>query len=247
MKKQIIACGVGITILALAHSTSFAGETKLWSQQPYMARGYGYSSEIRLGSIVADEWTYHAGTPVSGIGWWGEYWKTPTSPSYYSDSLPVSQPGGIDHFVIKIWSAAQPENGSEFGFSSPGTVLKTFEAKSFTEAYYGATQKGRSVYSYFMPITDQSWFQEAKSGTYFISIQASGAETTKQWGWHESSDHTDTAAVQKFNGSGWYTLENNVYTNDMAFEIFTAPEPGSMIILGSGLVGLAGLMIRRRI
>lgn len=241
-----MACAAGAMFLALAQGPIFAQEEAMWSQLPYMARGYGYSSETRLNSIVADEWVYQAGTPVAGIRWWGEYWRPAANPSYYSDSLGTAEAGGINHFTIKIWSVVPPGPDCSTCFPSPGYPMKTFELTNFNESLYGTTQKGRSVYSYYAPIPMDNWFKEAQSGTYFISIQASSTNTSKQWGWHESSDHSDIAAVQWFNNSGWYTLENNVYTNDMAFQIVQAPEPGGFIALWSGLVSLVGILIKRR-
>jgi hypothetical protein len=82
----------------------------------------------------------------------------------------------------------------------------------------------------------------ALAGTqYWLSVVPDLA-FPPQWGW-ETATGGDGAAYQCFQG-----LCNSI-PNDLAFALFsgntTVPEPGSLILLGSGILGLAFTLRRK--
>jgi len=253
MRSLFVICAV-LVIAALTQSAILAqgapSQTK-WQQLPDMKNGMQFSSETKVPSIVADDWLCVDGNPVVGITWWGGYWipNTPGNYAYYSDSLPTTNPPATyaQAFNITIWSDIPADPAKGIYYSMPGQPLKTYTGVVPTLSYYGATsQQGRLVYQYTLDISNDPFLQD-KGTIYWISIVSTNLDNRNlQWGWHESNNHWNDAAVQDFKGSGWYALENNLYKNDMAFELRTIPEPSGLIALASGVIGIAGIIIRRR-
>jgi hypothetical protein len=78
-----------------------------------------------------------------------------------------------------------------------------------------------------------------------MMIHARLDDQNRQWGWHEGDGHWGAYATQTVQGgvAGWYTPCGG---HDMAFEITTVPEPGSMLAVATGLIGLLGCVGRTR-
>jgi hypothetical protein len=120
------------------------------------------------------------------------------------------------------------------------------------ETFYGTTQAGRKVYQYFVDVSSDPFPQQAGT-VYWLSIQDTLPDDTKQWGWHESYDHTkdlplfpNDAAVQDFKGGGWLPIQNNEYDNDMAFELTSVPEPASLASIAMGICTMSAWAFRNR-
>src|SRR3972149_8016431 len=87
-----------------ARADPIGAPVKILSQEPDMLVGLDYSSEFKVPSLVADDWTCsNSLLPVTDIHWWGSYWKTQQGYFYYSDHIPSAVNGGIVSFTFKIW------------------------------------------------------------------------------------------------------------------------------------------------
>ncbi len=248
--RKSLAITAGIVLLLGLQCASFADAPNpavKWSQLPDMGNGHQFSSEVKVPSTVADDWTCPDGRPITDIHWWGGYW-TPVADgqySHYTDGLSAAlTPGSLQTFTINIWSDA-PAGGSQ-PFSRPGSILETyvFNLADVHEVLYNTTTSGRTVYQYYVDLPEH--FEQVQGTTYWLSIRADLPPTSVQWGWHESNDHRVSPAVEDFKGSGWVQLQNNQYDNDMAFELTTIPEPGGLSVLCTGVVSLAAFLYRRR-
>jgi hypothetical protein len=245
MAKNVFLVLVGL-LLTLATSVSMADpptQPVKWSQLPDMNRGLDYSSETKVPSVVASDWRCQDGLPVTDIHWWGSYWvpNLPVPPDGFpnSDGFANAPPGGIQAFILKIYSDV-PAGGS-VPFSRPGQLLWAFDTSNYNEVLYGTTAAGKDVLQYNVYLPQADWFAQVAGQIYWLSIEAVLQDPMRQWGWHESKDHSFDDAVQDFKFSGWSELINNTYSVDMAFEL-TTPEPAALLLLALG--GLA--LLRRR-
>ena len=152
--------------------------------------------------------------------------------------------GGIEAFNLTIWTDIPAGAAAEY--SMPGTPLWRLTTNQYNEVVYGTTQMGKTVTQYNVYLDPTQWFFQEQGKIYWLSIEAVFPDPMRQWGWHESKDHWNDAAVQDFKFSGWVAIQNNLYKNDMAFELTTIPEPGSLVALACGAIGMAGMAVRGR-
>ena len=260
--KRIRVAGLAILLLIGLQCLGLAAGSA-WLQNPNMYRGYQYSSETKIPSVVADDWVY-TGDPIIGIRWWGGYWS-PVAPwhyGYYSDGRPSVATTVPCHWQIAFYENI-PADGND-SYPQPGNQIAryTFEPEQVTETYYGITQSGgKSVFSYYVglphPFGGPTPGDPVTPGTYWISVEANMVPiepmiivdpiySTVQWGWQESPDLQLSAAVQDFKTSGWLQIQNDMHDNDMAFELITVPEPTGISAVMVGLGGIGTFFFRRR-
>lgn len=255
------ACLILVVLAQCAGVARVVDDTK-YIQPPKMdAAGYDFSSELKTGYAMADDWLCADGRAITDIHWWGSYWSHPVGGNYsiYSDMLQNAPNGGIEGFGIEIFSdVAADDPNNEFSFSHPGELLATYAfGGNCNETLYGTIVKAQhpdgsasiteDVYEYSVNLLDTQLgpFLQEQGKIYWLSIVANMPDPAKQWGWHESSIHWNDYAVQDLGGEVpfWYVPCGG---HDMAFELTSVPEPGSFMALGSGLIGLVGFAVRRR-
>jgi len=250
MRKYLVFVAVGLLLALVCASYANGAPTQQvkWSQLPDMDRGLDYSSEVKLPSVVAADFQCLDGLPITDIHFWGSYWQTgvPTPPdgSPNSDGFANAPAGGIQAFLLKFWSDVPA--GTDQPFSHPGQLLWQTEGVQYNETFFGATNAGKEVWQYSVFLDPAQWFHQEQGRIYWLSIEAIMPDPMRQWGWHESKDHWNDDATQIFKGSPWYELINNTYSVDMAFELTTVPEPGSLAGLALGAFGTIGWVIRSR-
>jgi hypothetical protein len=212
-----------------------------------------YTNQVPPGGnppLVADDWLCRNNLPVTDIHWWGSYLGS-TSPA---PPIPVTG------FTFNIYNdvPASPNNP----FSHPGSVVWSYTTNSFKEVFVGydgtidaagGIQITDSTFQYNVNIDPALWFfQKPDPGAnniYWLSIQAIvPAGAFNEWGW-KTRPHSfqDDATRLLATTAGWQPIigtDGNSW--DMAFELSTVPEPGSLLALATGLVGFAGFSLRRR-
>jgi hypothetical protein len=264
MRKITIIGIIGLLCVFAARAVIADAPTQAvkWSRLPDMVKGLDFSSEVKVPSLVADDWLCQGGD-VTDIHWWGGYW-TPVIPGNYidySDARPnpvfadQQHPGVITNWAIKIYNDVPA--GVDQPYSHPGNTLQWEyypTSVQVAETFHGTTTAGRNVYQYFVDVSSLPFRQQAGT-VYWLSIQATLSDNYPgvQWGWHESYDHTkipplfpNDAAVQNFKGNGWLPIQNNAYDNDMAFELTSVPEPGSLASLAMGICTMSAWAFRGR-
>jgi len=271
MMRYRLAYLLAVVVFLAAVSACFAVPAPVsivkYSQPPIEDGGYDFASYVPMvestlgtGFVMFDDWICPDGQPVTDIHWWGSYWAPPTSgPLLYSDFRQNADPIQLEGFEIVIYSdipADDPDN--PYGFSIPnlddelyaeafdGNANETF---AFTDVKAtdgnGDPTIWEDVYKYGVNLTTP--FEQTEGSIYWLAILAIGEDSGVQWGWHNSDTHVADYAVQAtFSGEGLGDFYLPCGGVDMAFELTTVPEPGSLLALGMGFSGLAGMIIRKR-
>jgi len=166
-------------------------------------------------ATVYQQFTLNHTWDVESFHWVGGYFNPPAQ-------------GPITAWTLTFYDSAngpgQPGNPIATGFF-PGTGGETFIANV----------GGFPIYVYWL------YFQsfDMGPGTYWASV-VPDLGFPPQWGWATATGGTGTGGYQCFFGACGLT------GTDFAFAIDgRTPEPGTLIMLGTGILGLAGSLRRK--
>lgn len=246
--------------LALFSCSFVSASADTISQQPKTGISYSFASDYDTGVFIgtADDFVGN-GQKMAAIKWWGSCWLTasPSSISVYSDGLYGAPATGITEFGISILGHSGPT--ATMPFDHPDFVAvadwrvpiaAVTQSPAFTVTKSTSPLVTEDVWQYSVdlsnPLVNGASLFIPQAGTrYWMMISAFLDDGSRQWGWHEGDGHWGAYAVQTVqgNGVGWYIPCGG---HDMAFEITTVPEPGTMMAMASGLACLVGSTGRKR-
>ncbi len=241
-----------------------------WSQLPDTSvNGYDFSSETLVPSVTADDFQCNDPRPITYVHWWGSYYDgRPGGLAHHSDHLldpsfpgPV-MPATVTGFNITFYSDIPAGSSPTMPWSHPGNVLASsyVSMTAVQSSLHTIIDRNgdmilgndgdEAVWQYTVKLPTA--FAQTPGTIYWISIQAvNDAAGTVQWGWHESYEHWNDAAVQNGPQALWgnsYSVQwASLLVKDMAFElsVYEIPEPATMTLLGSGL-GILVVASRRK-
>ena len=265
MKRLIYVSIVTLFASAILVSGVFA-DTPItnplkWSQPPVWnedgtINGWDVRS-LYPGTLQAvDDWECKNDLPVTDIHWWGSY------PGWTGQTPPPVRPTGF-HFTMYKDVPVGPNNPYEY--SHPGELIWEYQAHAYDEVFVGWDKHPydpdhvEDAFQYYVDLPAANWFWQgdfAEAGTtniYWLSIQAKFDEggLGYMWGWKSRPHYFQddfvlaTGLTDPFPPWARIVVPDQVRW-DLAFELTTIPEPGSLLALGSGLVGLIGFAVRRR-
>jgi hypothetical protein len=207
-----------------SHYSPVSGPSPIiYAQNPDFNGAYASQNDTASGfgnfATAFDNFTLGANYNIDEVQWVGSYFNPPAQ-------------GVITAFTLTFYADAG---------GAPGAVLATYSGPgSFGETFVGFDNAGSPTFVYAGLLG--SPFAATAGTQYWISL-VPDLGFPPQWGW-ETGTGGDGAAYQCFFGAC------GAVPGDLAFALngtqqTSVPEPGSLMLLGTGILGLAGVIRRK--
>jgi hypothetical protein len=185
------------------------------------------------------------GGVVSGDNFGEDAWVTGSGISV-TDSFSLTSDATVSGFNVAVWIIPGDTFGSlDWSITTAAfggtTLASSTGATSTAETFLAANTRGYDVYEETFSIP--SWLPLTADTTYWLQIGNSAASNGDTAAW-DQSDGPSTAFQSNIGELPDGQMCNGLCTGSESFEILSAPEPGTLLLLGAGLIALAGL--RRR-
>jgi PEP-CTERM motif len=209
-----------MALLVILATPSWAGQVLVYAQTPDYNGLYASQNDTAVFGMFAQAWdnfTLASATSLTEVQWVGGYYNPQTQ-------------GPISSWFVGFY-------GNNAG--QPGALLSSVTISgNGGETFLQNDSLGDPNYLYTATVN----FAAGAGTTYWLSVMPTIA-FPPQWGWGTSSQG-DGVAWQSYFGTG------SQIPSDLAFSLYKTqqtgvPEPGSLMLLGSGIVGIAATLRRK--
>jgi hypothetical protein len=215
-RLPFVALAAMLLILAVP---GWAAQVLVYSQGPDYQNLYASQNDTSgngFNFTSYDNFTLGSATTITSVGWTGGYYNP-------------QSPGSITSWTVGFYA----DNAGQ-----PGALITSFGISgNGGETSVGFDLLGDPVYEYGAAIS----FAASAGTQYWLSVVPSTA-FPPQWGWTTSSTGDGKSYTDDFLGNRFQN------STDLAFSLYKTvgtPEPGSLMLLGTGIIGIAGVIRRK--
>lgn len=215
MKLRFVAVVFAATFLMMA---AVASPAQVYFQNPDFNGAFASQNDTNGNgnfATVYDNFTLGSTTSLSSVEWIGSYFNPPVQ-------------GPITGWTLQFYADAAGQPGA--------SIYSTHVAGTAGETFLQFDNAGDPTYLYGLNVN----FTAAAGTQYWLSV-VPDLGFPPQWGW-ETGTGGDGLSYQDFFGA------RSALGNDLSFALFSGtstPEPGTLIMLGTGILGLAGTLRRK--